>query len=46
LHGPGDIWPIALVLAIGYGAVMALVGFGVGKLAARISNRTERQVPH
>jgi hypothetical protein len=46
LHGPGDIWPIALVLAIGYGAVMALVGFGVGKLAARISNQTERQVPH
>jgi hypothetical protein len=44
LHGPGDIWPMALVLAIAYGSVMALIGFGLGKLLARISNRTEPQV--
>ncbi len=31
LHGPGDIWPIALVLTLGYGAVIASVGVAVGK---------------
>lgn len=36
-HGPGDIWPIALVFAAGYGALMALVGVGLGKSVAWLS---------
>ena len=30
LHGPGDIWPIALVVAAGYGSLMV----GLGKFVA------------
>ena len=37
LHGPGDIWPIALAFAMGYGTLMAAVGIGAGKLVAWLS---------
>jgi hypothetical protein len=37
LHGPGDIWPIALGFAVVYGALMAVVGVGLGKLVAWLS---------
>jgi hypothetical protein len=37
LHGSGDIWPIALLLAVGYGALMATGGVGIGKFVARLS---------
>ena len=38
LHGLADIWPIALLFAFGYGALMALLGVGVGKLLARVAH--------
>lgn len=37
LHGPGSIWPIAIAFALGYGALMAMVGTGVVKLVAWLS---------
>jgi hypothetical protein len=42
VHGPGDIWPIALVVAVGYGALIAGVGMGLGKFVALLSKRVRR----
>ena len=36
LHGPGDIWPIALVFAMTYGGLVTLLGLGIGTLLARL----------
>ena len=36
LHGPGNIWPIALVFATAYGGLVTLLGLGIGKLLARL----------
>jgi hypothetical protein len=33
-HGPGDIWPVALVVAAGYGVGMAMLGVILGRCVA------------